>query len=95
MEDFIIWPILAVLLIGLISITQLRKEVNRINSTLQEIVQRVGIPNLLTEITDEEFNKLILEGENIKAIKRLRNLTGIGLKEAKEFVDKMVKERTN
>lgn len=38
---------------------------------------------------DNEFQSLIAEGKKIKAIKRLRMVSGIGLKEAKEYVDNL------
>jgi hypothetical protein len=34
-----------------------------------------------------ELSKLIAEGEKIKAIKKYRMVTGLGLKEAKDYVD--------
>ena len=36
---------------------------------------------------DPEVHNLIRKGKKIKAIKRLRELTGMGLKEAKDYVD--------
>lgn len=36
---------------------------------------------------DNELKKLIAEGKKIEAIKKYRMITGIGLKEAKEYVD--------
>ena len=39
------------------------------------------------ENMDNELKNLIAEGKKIQAIKRYRIITGLGLKEAKEYVD--------
>lgn len=39
------------------------------------------------ENMDNELKNLIAEGKKIEAIKRYRIITGLGLKEAKEYVD--------
>lgn len=41
---------------------------------------------------DEELRELLAEGKRIPAIKRLREETGMGLKEAKEYVDDLERE---
>lgn len=38
---------------------------------------------------DEQLRSLIAEGKKIKAIKKCRIVTGFGLKEAKDYVDKL------
>jgi large subunit ribosomal protein L7/L12 len=43
-------------------------------------------------IDDDEIRELIRQNRKIEAIKRLRDLTGLGLKEAKDAVDTL--ERT-
>ncbi len=45
------------------------------------------------ECTDPEFLKLLDEGEEIKAIKRYRQLVGIGLKEAYDYVHMELEKR--
>lgn len=45
----------------------------------------VGYP--LPERTVEEIRRLLEQGQQIKAIKRVRALTGWGLKRAKDYVD--------
>jgi ribosomal protein L7/L12 len=37
----------------------------------------------------EEVHALALQGQKIEAIKRYRQLTGVGLKEAKDYVDRL------
>ena len=77
-----------VLLISISSaIIQLRSNVARINITLDKIAKQIGVPDTITENIDAELKGLISEGKNIKAIKKYRMVTGLGLKEAKEYVD--------
>ena len=38
---------------------------------------------------DEEIRRLVAQGNKIQAIKRVRDLTGLGLKEAKDYVDRL------
>jgi ribosomal protein L7/L12 len=42
------------------------------------------------ENLDIELRRLIAEGKQIKAIKKYRMITGIGLKEAKEYIDNLI-----
>ncbi|WP_253198424.1 ribosomal protein L7/L12 [Clostridium gasigenes] len=43
----------------------------------------------MLENIDVELKNLIEQGEKIKAIKRYRIVTGLGLKEAKDYVDSL------
>jgi ribosomal protein L7/L12 len=44
-------------------------------------------PDLSTLDADREITALVARGSKIEAIKRVRELTGLGLKEAKDYVD--------
>lgn len=47
-------------------------------------------PQLPAELaSDYEIRRLLAEGNKIQAIKRVRELTGLGLKEAKDYVDRL------
>ena len=37
--------------------------------------------------------RLVAEGKNVEAVRRCREIMGIGLKEAKEYVDGLGKEK--
>ncbi len=39
--------------------------------------------------TDDEIHALLARGQKIQAIKRVRAVTGMGLKEAKDYVDSL------
>ncbi len=59
------------------------------NLTLEKIAKQVGVTGTVIENIDEELINLILQGKKIKAIKRYRMVTGIGLKEAKDYIDSL------
>lgn len=51
--------------------------------------QRVPAPSAGNLTGDSELHALLARGNKIAAIKRVRELTGMGLKEAKEYVDSL------
>ncbi|GAA0076120.1 DNA-binding protein [Clostridium sp. CTA-5] len=69
------------------SISQMRTDITRINKNLNKIAEQVGVPDTITD----ELKSLILEGKKVEAIKKYRIATGIGLKEAKEYIDSLSK----
>lgn len=69
------------------SISQMRSDITRININLNKIAEQVGVPDTITD----ELKSLILEGEKVEAIKKYRIATGLGLKEAKEYIDSLSK----
>ncbi|MGL6186335.1 MAG: 50S ribosomal protein L7/L12 [Clostridium chrysemydis] len=76
-----------IILISMIS--QLRSELLRMRTILDKIAKEVGVPDLVTDEIKEELKGLIKDGKSVEAIKRYRKLTGFGLKEAKEYIDKL------
>lgn len=77
------------LLIIVGAISALRSDIVRINVNLDRIAKQVGVPDTVTD----ELKKLVSEGKRIKAIKRYRMVTGLGLIEAKEYVDSLCERR--
>lgn len=69
------------------SISQMRSDIKRINVNLNKIAEQVGVPDIITD----ELKSLILEGKKVEAIKKYRMATGLGLKEAKEYIDSLSK----
>jgi Ribosomal protein L7/L12 C-terminal domain len=43
----------------------------------------------ISDLDRSEISTLLARGNKIEAIKRLRQLTGLGLKEAKDYVDRL------
>lgn len=85
MNNIFTWGLIITgLLIIIISIiSEMQKDITRINVTLNKIAPQVVVPNTVTD----ELKSLLLEGKRIKAIKKYREVTGVGLLEAKKYVD--------
>ena len=85
--EYIILGILTVGILSLInSLSTLQKQVSLMNLKLDRIAKQVGAeePNI-----DSELRSLIGAGQKVEAVKKAREFTGMGLKEAKEYVDKL------
>lgn len=91
MDNNYIWiMVVALILISLLSInSQLRNDISRMKSTLDNIAKQIGVPDLVTKEVKDELISLISEGKKVKAIKRYRMITGMGLKESKEYIDQL------
>ena len=75
------------------SVGQLRNEVKLMRETLNRIVERVGVTEILTKEETDELRRLVSEGKSVEAVRRCREITGLGLKEAKEYVDGLGEEK--
>lgn len=86
-----IWIILGVIILMLLVsiITQLRNDIMRMRITLDRIAENIGVTDILKKEEKEELLKLILEEKKVQAIKKFRGITGLGLKEAKDYIDKL------
>lgn len=89
MDDKYIYIIIPILIILIIEISQIRNQLTKINSTLNKIARHVGVDDKLFENIDAELKDLILQGKKIKAIKKYRLVSGVGLKEAKDYIDSL------
>ena len=93
-EEFMYGIIVVAVLINIVSIiSQLRSDVARLNVTLDKIAKQIGVPDTVLANIDAELKSLISEGKKIKAIKKYRTVTGLGLKEAKEYVDLLSEQK--
>ncbi len=79
--------LLGVIVYLMIDISQLREEVKRSNKALDKIISHFGI-EMYNDI-DHELRDIIKSDGKIKAIKRYREHTGLGLKESKEYIDNL------
>ena len=75
------------------SVGQLRNEVKLMRGTLNRIAERVGVTEILTKEEKDELRRLVSEGKSVEAVRRCREITGLGLKEAKEYVDGFGEEK--
>lgn len=90
-----IWIIIgACMLMILVSvISQMRNDLKHMRITLDKIAEKFGAIEIVTKEEKEELRILIAEGKNVQAIRRCREITGLGLKEAKEYVDGISEEK--
>ena len=84
MEIWIIALLLMILGILVASPGSSEFKMNHMDKKLNRIMEHLGIEEINI---DEELKELIADDKRILAIKRLREETGMGLKEAKEYVD--------
>ncbi|SHK20231.1 Ribosomal protein L7/L12 C-terminal domain-containing protein [Hathewaya proteolytica DSM 3090] len=78
--------IITMIMVVIIAIERINSQLEHINNKLNKITKHLGLDEC--EI-DEDLKKLIAEGKKIKAIKRYREHTGVGLKEAKDYIDSL------
>ncbi|MCF0147792.1 MAG: ribosomal protein L7/L12 [Clostridium sp.] len=71
----------------IIYISQVMEEIKKLNRILDKIGNHLGIE--IYKDIDEELRGIIINDGKIKAIKRYREHTGLGLKEAKEYIDNL------
>lgn len=90
-----VWIIIgACMLMILVSvISQMRNDLKQIRITLDKIAKKFGAIEIVTKEEKEELKRLVSEGKNVEAVRRCREITGLGLKEAKEYVDGISEEK--
>lgn len=90
-----IWIIIgACMLMILVSvISQMRNDLKHMRITLDKIAEKFGVIEIVTKEEKEELKKLLSEGKNVQAVRRCREITGLDLKEAKEYVDGLGEEK--
>ncbi|MBW9172895.1 ribosomal protein L7/L12 [Clostridium estertheticum] len=64
----------------------LQKRITHMNSNLIKIAKQIGVPK---DPLDDELKIIMEKDGKIKAIKKCREVTGFGLKEAKDYVDNL------
>ena len=84
--------VISILFLGLFlwvigGISNIRRNMSHININLNRIAKRIGANDKL----DNELKNIISKGEKLEAIKKCRMHTGLGLKEAKEYIDSLDK----
>ncbi|SHI16124.1 MULTISPECIES: ribosomal protein L7/L12 [Sporanaerobacter] len=93
MENILYMGLIILFIILSSSINALESNQKRIESKLDRIMEHLGLPEPSREyISDElksELSELVMENKKVEAIKRLREATGMGLKEAKDYVDSL------
>ena len=90
-----VWIIIgACMLMILVSvISQMRNDLKHMRITLDKISEKFGAIEIVTKEEKEELKKMLSEGKNVQAVRRCREITGLDLKEAKEYVDGLGEEK--
>jgi ribosomal protein L7/L12 len=97
-ESMIVVVVLAAatsLLVGRFAAIERRlRQLSRIEAKLDVLLQHAGVSFDPFKNVPADVTEALQRGEKILAIKRLREATGLGLKEAKEYVDEVARRRT-
>ena len=67
-------------------------DINKTNRKIDKIMSALNISEYDYDLIDNELKNIISDKGKIKAIKRYREITGLGLKESKEYIDKLNEE---
>ncbi|WP_416198367.1 MAG: Ribosomal protein L7/L12 C-terminal domain-containing protein [Sporanaerobacter sp.] len=93
MENILYMGLIILFIILNSSISALESNQKRIESKLDRIIEHLGLPEPSREYISDglknELSELVMENKKVEAIKRLREATGMGLKEAKDYVDSL------
>lgn len=81
------WFIAVTLMWLVINVGHLQNNIDKVNKKLDKIPKQVGVSNEISYVAMDELKVLIEKGQKVKAIKEYRVATGVGLKEAKEYID--------
>lgn len=81
------WFIAVTLMWLVINVGHLQNNIDKVNKKLDKISKQVGVSNEISDVAMDELKFLIEKGQKVKAIKEYRVATGVGLKEAKEYID--------
>lgn len=81
------WFIAVTLMWLVINVGHLQNNIDKVNKKLDKIPKQVGVSNEISDVAMDELKVLIEKEQKVKAIKEYRVATGVGLKEAKEYID--------
>jgi hypothetical protein len=84
---------LAVFLVKLSAVERRLDRLSRLEAKIDALLSAGGIEFDAFRDVPPDVREALERGETILAIKRLRHATGVGLKEAKEFVDELRRRR--
>ena len=80
---------IAILVVRLSAVERRLTRLSRIDAKIDALLKNAGIHFDPLHDVPADVREALERGETILAIKRLRQATGVGLKEAKEFVDEV------
>lgn len=74
-----------------ISVCSIKSEITKMNIRLDHIEKHFGISSFDEEKLYEEINNLLCMNKKVKAIKYYKDITGLGFKESKEYIELLEK----
>ncbi|HDX9579186.1 TPA: ribosomal protein L7/L12 [Bacillus pseudomycoides] len=84
------WLLIALIVFGILYISdhlnRINKRLKRTEDKLDQITKQIEIPE---HTINDELRQLVTDGEKIKAIKKAREVLGLSLLEAKNYVDSL------
>lgn len=79
----------------MMNVSNQKDQIKILNNKLNKIINHLGIEDEELNKINDELNKLIKEGQKVKAVKLYRMTTGAGLKESKEYIDALADKLSN
>ena len=79
----------------MMNVSNQKDQIKILNNKLNKIINHLGIEDEELNKINDELNKLIIEGQKVKAVKLYRMTTGVGLKESKEYIDALADKLSN
>jgi len=99
MDQVWLWLAATVVCVGLVAsvlerkLAQMDRRLSRIERRLDAVISQLGIPLFQGEL--DKVAALVQQGKKIQAIRTYRQLTGAGLKEARDAVETMAGSRVD
>ncbi len=87
-----IYFLIGAVMIIVANLSSISNEINKTNRKIDKIMSTLNISEYDYDLIDNELKNIISDKGKIKAIKRYREITGLGLKESKEYIDKLNEE---
>ena len=84
-----IYFLIGVVMVIVANLLRISNEINKINRKTDKIMSTLNISEYDYGLIDNELKNIISDKGKIKSIKRYREITGVDLKEAKEYIDKL------
>ena len=95
MDYAIIGFLCGVSIMIMMNVSNQKDQIKILNNKLNKIINHLGIEDEELNKINDELNKLIIEGQKVKAVKLYRMTTGAGLKESKEYIDALADKLSN
>ncbi|WP_166242704.1 hypothetical protein [Paenibacillus turpanensis] len=74
----------------LLTVIRLESRIKRMSYKLEQVAQKVGVPEAPI---DDDLRTLVREGKRIEAVKKAREVLGLSLTEAKQYVDSLDQDK--